>query len=294
MTSVEPIATDRAYISQFAPETVGIGITAHDGTPLDPDRQAVTASLYGDATGTLLRSAPAVRVDVGKYTMPLSSSDTSTPGIYSVRFSYLISTQPDIGVVSLLVGQSAPAYDALQPGMKDIVEAVWVRFADLYDSPNGGPHLQTYLQSHFGRNRLAQLMRQAVGRLNVIAQPHSTYGLDLPFDFVRYGYVLEQSLYIETVKHLVRTYTEQPEVILGTSISRMDRRDYMTRWASVLEMEEDDYKRIISGFKLDHMGLGNVRVLVGGGVFGRYGNAGWGVTGGGAAARGLYGISRAY
>ncbi len=117
MTSVEPISTDRGYISQFAPQTVGIGITSHDGTPLDPDRQAVTASLYLDTTGTVVRTQPAVRLDVGKYTMPLTSADTGTPGIYSVRFTYLINAVADMGIVSLLVGQSAPAYDALQPGM---------------------------------------------------------------------------------------------------------------------------------------------------------------------------------
>lgn len=295
MSSVEPVGNDRRYISQYAGEQVGLTIqSSATGAPLDPDGSAVTATLYNDVTGVALRSQSAVRLAQGTYVMPLSVIDTTHPGLFSVVFTYLVNTVPDVARVSLQVGSNAPDYDALQPGMKAAVEHCWIRFADLFDSPNGGPHLQTYAQSKFGRNRMAQLLRAAIGRLNVIAQPHQTYGLDLPFEFDKWGFLLEEALHIEVLRHLVRTYTEQPEVILGTSVSRMDRRDYMQRWAQVLEIEEKDYERMLSGFKMDHMGLGNVRVLVGGGVFGRYGNTGWGATGGGAAARGMYGISRAY
>lgn len=294
MTSVEPIDTDRRYVSQFSPEVVGLAVLSKAGAPLDPDGSTVTATYFDDNLPAIIRTAPAERLDIGKYALALTTQDVGLPGNYSVLFDYLVSGIEDRARVSLVVGQNSPDYDALLPGMKDVVEQVWLRFADLYDSPNGGPHLQTYVQTRFGRNRLAQLLRTAVGRLNLIAQPHMTYGLDLPFDFMRYGALLEMALYLQVVKHLVISYTEQPEVMLGTQVSRLDRRDYSQRWEQILSIEEEDFKRMMSGFKMDHMGLGNVRVLVSGGIFGHYGGAGWGMTGGGAAARGLYAISRAY
>jgi hypothetical protein len=118
---------------------------------------------------------------------------------------------------------------------------------------------------------MAQLLRTAVGRLNTIAQPHQTYGVDgpNPFPVAQWGGLVEQMLYVEVIKHLVRTYTEQPEVILGQGVSRLDRRDYQQRWMTVLEMEQPDLQNMMDVFKMANMGLGRPHVLVSGGIFGQ-------------------------
>jgi hypothetical protein len=172
------------------------------------------------------------------------------------------------------VGQANPAYDRLAAPMKDIVDTCWIRFADLFDSPGGGPNLLTYFQTHYGRGRLAQLMKIAVGTLNTVAQPFQTYTLDndggATFPIDKWGPLLERSLYIEAVKHLLRSYVEQPQFV-GGSITRLDRRDYMDRWNIVLGMEEPVFQRQLEVFKIGNMGLGKPAVLVSGGVYGRYG-----------------------
>lgn len=280
---------DRTYVSRFGAATFGIEV--HRGAALAAaDNNEVTATLSTPA-GTPVFTRTATSTALGLYSVALSSVDTVTPGNYSLTFSYSIDTEPSVYAFDIEVGNTSPAYDALSDGWKDVVENVWVRFSDLFDSAYGGPHLQTYLQSHFGRNRLAQLLRQAVGRLNTIAQPNSTYSVGGDFPFAQWAPLVESALYVEVVKHLIRSYVEQPEVVLGTSISRTDRRDYMQRWKEVLDMETEDLQRALGLFKMSQMNLGGVSVLLSGGAFGNFGpstNAGSGE----AAARGYYFVSR--
>jgi hypothetical protein len=156
--------------------------------------------------------------------------------------------------------------------MKSIVDDTWIKFADLFDSPEGGPNLQTYYQTHFSRNRIAQLLKTAVGLLNTTAQPFQSYSIDVPgqFPIQQWGPLLGQALYVEVLKHLIRSYVEQPAFV-GGSVTRLDRRDYMDRWQSVLDEERKQLKSQLDIFKISNMGLGKPKVLVSGGVYGRYG-----------------------
>ena len=132
----------------------------------------------------------------------------------------------------------------------------------------------TYFQNNFGRDRISNpLLRIAVGRLNTMAQPMMTYTIEAnqkPFPLDQWGPLLETTLYVETLKHLVRSYVEQPQFI-GGQVTRLDRRDYMDRWASIQRDEEAMLERQLDVFKITHIGLGRPRVLASGGVYGRYG-----------------------
>jgi hypothetical protein len=159
--------------------------------------------------------------------------------------------------------------------MKSVIDLTWSRFADLFDSPQGGPNLQTYFQTHYTRGRMADLLRIAVGTLNTVAQPFQTYTVDgvgaALFPIARWGPLLEKSLYIEALKHLIRSYVEQPNFVGSGNVSRLDRRDYMDRWRSVLDMESATFQSQLEHFKIANMGLGRPAVLVAGGVYGKYG-----------------------
>ena len=264
---------ERRFLSRYSIESASL-LVHKVGAVADADANLVTVSMQGiDATAALF-SRPATRTSLGTYETLLSSVETSTPGIYEIRWTYAINGVPQVYGALVEVGESSPAYDALDVGFKVVVESVYSRFADLFDSPYGGPHLQVYFQSRFGRGRMAQLLKIAVGRLNNISQPHQTYGLDGPpvgaqFPFARWGALLEQALYIETVKHLIRSYTEQPDAP-GVGLARLDRRDYTNRWREVLADEGADLKDQLDVFKIAHMGLGRASVLVSGGAYGSY------------------------
>jgi hypothetical protein len=208
---------------------------------------------------------------VGVYETTLSSAETNTPGIYKLTHLYEVAGKSE-GFVSLIeVGESSPAYDALDDEFKALVESVWIRFADLFDHPFGGPHLQVYFQTRFGRGRMAQLLSIALGKLNTVSQPTMTYtlGPEKKFPLGKWGSVLESGAYIECIKHLIRSYVEQPQA-QAVNVARLERRDYMDRWAIILRMEEDEFKSQLEIFKMSHMGLGRGRALVAGGAYGTY------------------------
>lgn len=261
---------ERQWASRHSIEPVGLAIyKAGVLGDADANTVMVTMSTVADVPVPVF-TRQATHVSTGQYETLLSSVETSTPGLFTVDWTYALDGVPQVFQGLLEVGEASPAYDALDVGFKDIVESVYMRFADLFDSPLGGPHLQVYFQTRFGRGRMAQLLKVAVGRLNSVAQPHGTYTLDpqvQPYPYQQWGSLLEQGLYIETIKHLIRSYTEQPDAT-GVVTARMDRRDYTDRWRAVLADEAADYTGMLDTFKIANMGLGRPRVLVSGGVYG--------------------------
>lgn len=278
------LTTESQYISQYAQDVLGLTIIVA-GTPTDPDNSSVTVTLINEQTLATVFSRGATRVAVGEYQTQLTSAESAQPDDYRVNWVYAIDGQAQYYDAYVTIGQASPTYDALDAGMKEIVDQVWIRFADLFDAPQGGPNLQTYFEANFHRGRIAQLLRVAVGRLNTIAQPHMTYTIDdnnRPFPVLAWGPLLEQACYVEVVKHLRRSYVEQPQLV-GGDIARVDRRDYMDRWGTILADEEGDLRSRLNVFKIANMGLGRPSVLVSGGVYGRYAPTRYA---GSAAARG--------
>jgi hypothetical protein len=267
-----PDFRERQYISRYATDVLGLAVNVA-GVPGDVDGNAVTVSLVSDTDGTVVFTRAAVHEGTGLYETQLSGVESGTVGDYSVHWTYAIGGVADEYITYVTVGEVAPAYDKLTPQLKELVDSVYIRFADLYDSPHGGPNLATYFQSHFGRERIAQLLRIAAGRLNTMAQPYQSFTIDGPtpsFPLAMWGSLLETATYIEALKHLVRSYVEQPAFV-GGNVTRLDRRDYMDRWQAVLRDEEAMFKSQLDVFKISMMGLGKPKVLVSGGVYGRYG-----------------------
>jgi hypothetical protein len=278
------------FVSRYTRRTVGL-LIHKDGEPGDADGNAVMVRMEGavaseGAPAVVIFERAAQSVDTGVYEVTISSVEASTPGLYTLVWSFTIDGTQEMSQSWVEVGEASPSYDALTPEFRDTVESVWIRFADLFDSPNGGPHLQTYFQSHFGRGRLAQLLTTAVKSVNAAGQPYTNFGLVAVggikvFPIETWGGFLETALYIEALKHLIRSYTEQPDAV-GVDAARLDRKDYMDRWMRVLELERRDFERTTEVFKMAHMGLGRPRVLVSGGAYGNF--SGRHRAGGNAAA----------
>lgn len=261
---------DRLFISRYATQQVGFTAVVN-GQPADVDSDAVTCYMSNADTGVQIFQRSADHLGTGIYGVTLSGVDTAPVAPYDLLFNYRMNGIADMSVVPIQVGPAYPAYDSLNSDCRAIVERVWFRFADNFDSALGGPYLQTLLQTHFTRNRIAQLSRVAVDRLNTISQPHMTYTLDdpnAPFPTAQWGGLLAQATYVEVIKHLIRSYVEQPQVNLSSAISRLDRRDYMPRWMDLLQIEQKDLNDMLETFKIENMGLGNSAVLVAGGAYG--------------------------
>jgi hypothetical protein len=264
---------DRQYVSQYAIDTVGLNLVK-DQQPIDADGP-VTIQMVSEDSGQIIFTREADHLGLGDYATAFSSSETSIPGMYTLRWDYDLDGDPQYFEGGIEIGPASPAYDSLPDPMKTIIESVWIRIADLIDSPGGGPNLATYVQSRFGRGRIAELLKIALGRMNTMSQPFQTYSLDgsggAQFPYQQWGPLLESATWVEVLKHLIRSYVEQPSFMGSGNVSRLDRRDYVDRWRQVMLDEEELVKQQLQHFKIASMGLGRPAVLISGGVYGRFG-----------------------
>lgn len=166
---------------------------------------------------------------------------------------------------------SFEAYDPLEynkePGdstatvKERIVDHAWMKLEDLFDSELGGPWLQDKSFKSFNRDKLARLLPDALYLVNNEYQPTTTFSeIDWPDAHIP---LAAQALMIEGIYHLVRSYVEQP-LPAGGAISYFDKRDYMSRWQSVLTLEEQKLMRLLDVFKMQYTGFGSTAILVGG------------------------------
>jgi hypothetical protein len=272
--STLPDLRDRLYVSQYSADNFGLVVHVA-GVPANADG-AVTATFATDGASpiAIFTNRAATNPAPGVYEVAYNSADVQAPNYYTLTWTYSVNSVAQTYVTYVEVGVANPDYDSLTPEMKQLIESVLYRFADCFDSPGGGPNLQVYFQTHWGRGRVAQMARIACGRLNTMSQPSMTYSIDAvgaaTFPLVQWGPLLESMTYTECLRHLIRSYVEQPE-LAGGAVTRLDRRDYTDRWRNVLRDEEDILKGQLDTFKIRNMGFGKPRVLVSGGVFGRYG-----------------------
>ena len=117
-------------------------------------------------------------------------------------------------------------------------------------------------------------MSVAINKINTIGQPWSNYTMDgnggPQYPIAQWGGLLGQYTYVEMIKHLMRSYVEQPVLQGPASITRLDRRDYIERWRTVLQDESAELKSMLDTFKIRRMFGGAPKVLVSGGTYGRY------------------------
>lgn len=267
---------ERRYFGKNTVQTVGLSLLGNDGnTPVDADGDVTLTYYLETQTGTTqVFQRTASHPATGLYEVSLTAQDTDQIGDYYGVWAYQMGGTDETYIVYTVVGESNPAYDQLPDTFKEVVDNVWIRFADLFDSPSGGAHLTTYYQAHWSRGRMAQLMGMGLRRLNIISQPNQTFTIDgnggAVFPVTQWGGLLELATYIEALKHLQRSYLEQPGFV-GGSVTRLDRTDYWQRWGSLLKDAEDEFKSAQDTYKLNFMFLGTPQVLVSGGVYGRYG-----------------------
>lgn len=167
----------------------------------------------------------------------------------------------------------SPSYYALNDSERLIVRSVMARFADLYDNTLGQSKFNFYenYQSTYGVERIAQMMQFACQNINVSMTPATNYGVgkQKPAFPQKWYSVLETATYVELLRHAVRSYVEQPAIAGGTDVPYADRRDYLQRWASVLEETKSSLSAQIAAMRRDHLNLGGMSTLVSGGIFGK-------------------------
>lgn len=143
--------------------------------------------------------------------------------------------------------------------MDRYIDLTWRKLEDCFDSEIGGPWLRDMTLARFDKSRMRSLLPEALLDINV-QQPITAFTEDnFPLDETA-GALVSHALLISTIRHLVRSYAEQPDTN-NSPVAWLDRRRYQDTWLKVLDVEERQYRRILALWKRQFFGLGTTKGL---------------------------------
>lgn len=188
----------------------------------------------------------------------VDASQVSEPGEYLATAKFVLNNGErktiivDFDVVDPFEGTDNTPLDPW-------IDSTWRKLEDCFDSEIGGPWLRDMTLARFDKSRLRSLLPEALLDIN-IQQPITHFTEDsFPLDESG-GALLSHALLISTIRHLVRSYAEQPDVN-NSPVSFLDRRRYQETWLKVLEVEEKQYRRLLALWKRQFFGLGRTKGL---------------------------------
>lgn len=244
------------------------------------DTATVVAHIYDNA------DVPVAEVDLdwvsfiiqkpdGTRTTELAGDVTADgTGVLGFTDTDLIGPYTAVGTFVLLNGDilsSRADFEVIDP-FKDetpspsyvVAVYAWAKIEDCFDAEDEGPWLRDMTLNYFNKDKMESFIDEALFFINQqnpptslgvgsFVQDDSTVTADLP--------LLSQGVFIMVLRHLIRSYVEQPNPT-GAQIAWQDRRDYMTRWQSVLQIEQEAFKQMLALYKRRFLGLGHGKVLV--------------------------------
>lgn len=220
-------------------------IQAPDGTKVTK-----TGSIEPDGTGVLLYNET---TQLGHYTV-VASFKTVEVGTKSVHSNF----------------ETVDPFAEAEPSQSwYAANDAWEKFEDLFDSEEGGPWLRDMTLAVFNKEKMERFIDDALLDINV-QNPTTSATLDefikpkteiTPVEATASLPVLTQGMTLQIIRHLMRSYVEQPAPT-GAQIAWHDRRDYLQRWKEVYVVEQEQYKRILALWKRQFLGLGTTASLV--------------------------------
>lgn len=147
-----------------------------------------------------------------------------------------------------------------------VIDDVWLRLEDAFDSMGGGPWLKDETLSHFDKNKVGHYISETILDINV-QMPRSEGVLA---DFATPGPngepnallpLVSKGVLCKAIMHLVRSYVEQP-IPQGAQIVYEDRTRYSQLWLAVYEKEHEDWYTLVRLWKRGLLHLGHSALLV--------------------------------
>lgn len=273
-------AKSRRFVSQNGRGYLAIGIYDSDNNPVDPEPGTLNLKVYlnlldgssSDPRGNLIvdvDDSEIIRDDVGKYHYDIGPQWTSERGTLTAEWTYDANGAGFQFNDDMQILDQMPMFDRLREDTRLQVEQAGWYFADLFDSTTGGPWVTENFQTHFNYERIAFLLGQAVMKFNVLGYPVTAYGVDVGSQAVpaNFGPLIIWATKLEIIRHLIASYTEQPE-FRNMTTTYTDRRDYARRWREVLDEEKPEMEKAIKMAKRSLLNLGRGSLLVSGGIYG--------------------------
>jgi hypothetical protein len=146
-----------------------------------------------------------------------------------------------------------------------VAKRVWDKLEDLFDSTDGGPWMRDMTLNVFDQSKIPEFIDEAIFDINVYNPPtdfnidkFAQPILDKPNPNLT---VLVQGTTTAVIRHLMRTYTEQP-LPTGGQVTYEDRRDYLQRWGTMYQIEWQHFDHLVKLWKRQFLSLGQSKILV--------------------------------
>ena len=243
-----------------------------DGLPSDPDTidSVVYDFVYPDGS---VDSFGGTVEDDGSGFYRYETSSASDLGIYKWKATFtFLSGERRSYTDSFIV---VDPFDIQPPTwQEEIARAVWLRLEDCFDSENGGPWLRDKSLAYFESEKFVNFVSEGLLIINT-APPHTNLDLsyfttpipntdpnapDGSFSTDPDQIVLVQAVLVAVIKHLMRSYVEQPDQV-GANVVWHNRRDYLQRWQSIYQIELDAFNRLVALWKRSFINLGHGALL---------------------------------
>ena len=160
-------------------------------------------------------------------------------------------------------------YDVFDPFVRAVpspadaaIDQCWMKLEDCFDSEIGGPWLRDMTLAVFDKSKINGFIPEVLLEVNQ-QMPFTDYDVEgFPYDLNDGGALFAEGLLVSTIRHLMRAYTEQPDVT-GSPVGFLDRRRYQQAWKSIYDVEMERFKHWLNRWKLRSYDLDHSALLVG-------------------------------
>lgn len=192
----------------------------------------------------------------------LQFDDTDQQGLYIAVATF---TLADGARKSMTI--QFEVYDPFNPpaptAEEIVANKVWDKIEDCFDSEVEGPWLRDMTLNVFNRGKMQDFIDEGLFDINQ-QNPPTDIGLEAFFQGDQPNSdlpLLVQGTFLSVVRHLIRSYVEQPQP-MGAQVVYEDRREYLQRWQETYQIELETYSRWIALWKRKYLQLGNAKSLV--------------------------------
>lgn len=198
----------------------------------------------------------------GQYVVPASINGVQGQYKSFARFEYNSGSNilnkgvvTDYDVFDPFVRAKASAAD-------EAIDQCWLKLEDCFDSEIGGPWLRDMTLAVFDKSKINGFIPEALMDINQ-QMPITDYNVDsFPYAANDGTAVMAEGLLLATIRHLMRSYTEQPD-IMNSPVAFMDRKRYQQAWSAIYTIELAMWDRWLSRWKLRSYDLSSSAMLLG-------------------------------
>ena len=225
-------------------------------TVLRPTDNVISPAVV-DAFGTIVYDG------TGQYVVDGAINDVE--GEYRAYATFLYQE----GDLTDLVKTIPVFYDVVDPFersgphvMDPSVDEAWLKLEDCFDSEFGGPWLRDMTMRVFDKTKIRALAGETLLAINQ-QMPFTDFTVDtFPYSLGDAGSLFAQGLLVSAIRHLMRSYTEQPDV-MSSPVAFFDRKRYQQAWKAQYDVEQAQFERWVNRWKLREYDMTHASLLVG-------------------------------